>query len=292
MSEAAAAVAAPAAPAASPVAPAAAVTPSAGAALTSVPTGEWANGFKNQELKAYVADKKFTDPEQLAERYQSLEKKLGVPADRLLRLPEKMEGDEAKAIWERLGAPKEAKGYELAKDKADADPQFTTWAEGMFHKNNLTKAQAIGVVAEYEAYAKAQIASQTEARSNAMKQADVTLKKEWGPHYEANINICSQGAKILGLDKATLDTMEAIQGREKLFKTLQKIGASVGESAFVDGGHAPTTPTLSAEEASQKLKDLQTDKKFAKKLFAGNVEARAEWDRLNKLAAPGEKQIG
>lgn len=267
-------------------------TPSAGAALDSGGGGNvtWMSDFKNAEVKSYVSQKGFKTVEDLATSFHNLEKMKGVPEERLLRLPEKMEGAELRSIYERLGAPKEAKGYELPRDEK-TDVKFTEFAEGMFHKVGVTKTQAHQLQTEYNNYAKAQIAAQAEARLNAIKQGDESLRKEWGAAYDSNVNIAKQGVKVLGLDAKTLDLLEMSQGRQTLYKTLHKIGVGVGESTFIDG-NAGGQPEATQEQAQEKIKALINDKKFSKRLLRGDVEAKAEWDRLNKLAAPGEKQIG
>lgn len=279
-----------AAPAASAAPPASA--PSAGATLVSVPQGagaEWASSFKDENVRTTVS--RFKTPEDLATSYYNLEKMKGVPEDRLLKLPEKLEGPEARAIFERLGAPKDPKGYELPRDQKDMDPKFTEFAESMFFEQGITKAQAQGIVGKYSEYAQKQMLDQVTARNNSIIQADEKLKGEWGAAYEKNINIVKQGVHILGLDAKTLDFLEAAQGRETLYKTLHKIGVGVGESSFVDGSaSAPAKPTQ--EQAQEQLKQLTGDEKFRKKLLKGDVEARKQWDEVNQLAAPGEKQIG
>lgn len=276
--------------AAAPVAaPTTAGAPSAGATLTSVPAGpDWAGSFK-EETRNYISQKGFKTPEALAESYKHLEAKMSTraPDERTLILPEKMEGADARAVWERLGAPKEAKGYALPRE--GADPAFTEWAEGAFYQNNLTKSQADGVVKAYNEKLTASMAAQQEFAKNAIAQADQSLQKQWGNAYESNINIAKQGAKILGLDAKTLDMMEALQGREALFKNLQRIGVSMGESKFVDGAASPaTTP----EQAQQQIKDLMQDAKFVKKVNRGDQESLKRWNDLNRLAAPGDKSIG
>lgn len=278
-----------AAPAQSAAPPSA--TPSAGAQLSAVPSGAWFNDFKNEDVKSYVSQKGFKTVEDLATSFHNLEKMKGVPEDRLLKLPEKMDGPEVRAIFERLGAPKEAKGYELPRDQKDVDPKFTDFAEGMFHKAGVTKNQALELQKEYNEYAQKQMLDQVTARNNSIIQADEKLKGEWGAAYDGNINIVKQGVKVLGLDGNTLDLMEAAQGREALYKTLHKIGVSVGEAPFVDGsGAAAAEPT--AEKAQEIITQKMQDAKFRKRLLRGDVEAKQEWEKLNRLASPGEKQIG
>lgn len=287
MSEAAAA----AAPSAPPAAPSTG-TPSAGATLSSVPAGpDWAASFK-EETRGYISQKGFKSAEALAESYRNLETKLSSrpPEDRTLVLPEKMEGADARAVWERLGAPKEAKGYEITRDEK-SDKGFVDWAESAFHQNNLTKGQAQGLAKAYNDMMQSQSQARAEMVKNAIAQADVKLQTEWGANYEKNLNIAKQGAKILGLDAKTLDTMESIQGREALFKTLQKIGLSVGESNFVDG-QAGAQTTTTPEQAQTRIRELMQDAKFVKKVNRGDAEALKTWNDLNRLASPGEKTIG
>ncbi len=282
--------------AAAVAAPAATVTPSAppasaGAQLSIAPAPEWAASFQDAQLKTYVAEKNFSNPEMLAKSYYNLEKMRGVPEDRLIKLPEKMEGPEARAVWERLGAPKEAKGYELPKAEVGHDDAFADWAANTFHQNGVPKSMAQSIAQAWNDYNKSEFAKQNEAQVNNLKQADETLKKEWGQHYDSNINLAKQGVKILGLDAGTLDQLEALQGRAQLFKTLSKLGASVGESTFVSGQGGTPTPK-SAADAQSEIKSLTHDKKFGKSLQKGDVEALKRWNELHQLAYPGDKPIG
>lgn len=287
-----AAAAAPSAPSAAPAAAPPAAPSSAGATLTSVPAGQdWSGSFK-EETRNYISQKGFKTPEALAESYRHLEQKLSSrPGDeRTLILPEKMEGADARAVWERLGAPKEAKGYEIPRIE-NSDNSFADWAEQAFHQSNLTKDQAQGLHKAFTALQQAEIKAHADNLRTNLAQADAKLQKEWGASYEQNLNIAKQGAKILGLDAKTLDTMEALQGREALFKNLQKIGVSVGESNFVDGQVAVqqvTTP----EQAQAKIRDLMQDAKFVKKVNRGDTDALKVWNDLNQAAAPGTKTIG
>lgn len=272
----------------SPATPAAPAPAAAGAHLVSVPAGqEWAATFKSEEAKAYVSQKGFKTAEDLAVSYQNLEKKMGAPADRLLTIPEKMDGPEARAIWERLGAPKEAKEYELPRLE-NGDNSFAEFAEGAFHKLGIPKTQAVGLATAYSEYGNNLARAQSQARSLAISQGDESLKKEWGQAYETNVGIVKQGVKILGLDAKTLDLMEMGLGREALYKNLQKIGVSVAEAPFVAGTAAPAAGGETPEVAQEKIKQLQGDRKFGKKLGRGDIEATTEWNRLHKIASPGD----
>lgn len=289
MAEAAAATQAPATTGAPPAPPS-----SAGQALSTPPqvntnTANWFGDFKNEDLRTYVQDKKFTGPEQMAERYKNLESLRGVPEERLLKLPENLDGPEAKVIWERLGTPKDANGYEF--DEKGQDPQLLGWAKETFLQNNLTKTQAQSVLKSYNELMTKNLTAQQTQRTNSILQADEKLKAEWGAQYDANVNLAKQGAKVLGLDAKTLDVIEAMQGREGLYKTLKTIGVSVGESNFVDGQNS-TAPEMTQEQAAAEIKTLLNDAKFVKKVARGDKEETEHWNKVNRIAAPGDKQLG
>jgi hypothetical protein len=229
----------------------------------------------------------------MAVGYQNLEKLRGVPEDRLLKLPEKMEGDDARAVWEKLGAPKEAKGYELPRnEKAPDGGKFTEWAEQAFHENNLTKNQAQGLQKAYDAKFAADMKSHQEAATLKITQDTETLKKQWGARYDENITLAKQGAKILGLDAKTIDIIEANLGRKALFENLHKLGVSVGEATFVDGTGGGQPTQMTPEQAQAEINNLLKDQKFTKKVARGDKESTERWNQLNQWAAPGDKQIG
>jgi len=257
---------------------------------TTTDSQPWFSGFKNEGLKETVA--RFKTAEDMAESYQNLEKMKGVPENRLLRLPEKMEGPEARAIFERLGAPKEPKGYEIPRDPKAVDPAFADWAESVFHEAGITKSQGLALVGKYNERLTREMQDSIKQRETLNAQADENLKKTWGASYDQNINIVKQGAKILGLDDKTLNIMEALQGREVLFKNLQKIGVSLAESNFEtgDGNQQPTTMT--AEQAQAEMKALMSDQKFIKKFNRGDKESIERWTKLNQIAAPGQMEVG
>lgn len=272
--------------AAPPVAtPPPAVTPPPAAAP---PASDWTSGFSDN-LKGMVQNKGFKGPVDLAESYYNFEKLQGVPQDRLLKLPENMNTPEGRAIMERLGTPKDAKGYSLEKlmPKEGADPKLAEWAGEVFNKGNLTTAQAEVVMQAWNERQAATVTAHQENLKASIAQADAALKKEWGMAYEQNINLAKSGMAALELDAKTVDALEALQGREKLFKTLQKIGAGVGEASFVTGRPAGDG-TLAPEQARNKIAELSSDQNFVQRLMKGDVAAKTEWNRAHEMASGGQ----
>src|SRR6266436_6911584 len=70
--------------------------------------GHWQN-------KGYSLDDPKTVAIEVTKQARDLQKHFGVPADRIVKLPDKAD-DEAgwSAVWQRLGAPKEPKDYDFS----------------------------------------------------------------------------------------------------------------------------------------------------------------------------------
>lgn len=274
---------------AAPAAPAAPATPPAAPAAPTPPSGDWTSGF-NDNLKGMIQNKGFKGPADLAESYYNFEKLQGVPQDRLLKLPENMNTPEGRAIMERLGTPKTAEEYKIDPPVDTKNPETAKWLAGTFHELGVPKDMAEGFAKKANERIQAEMTANLENQKASILQADANLKKEWGMAYEQNLNLAKSGMAALELDAKTVDALEALQGREKLFKTLQKIGAGVGEASFVTGRPAGDG-TLAPEQAKNRIKELSSDQNFVQRLMKGDVQAKNEWQRAHEMAAPGETRI-
>ena len=267
-------------------------TTSTTAATTTTPSADpapWTSAL-SEDARAFVATKGFKDPAALLDSYRNFEKLHGVPQDRLLKLPENMDSPEGRAILEKMGLPKTAADYGFEKYAPKEDPKAMDKVAAAFHEAGVPRAAAEKFVLKMQAE---QVAAQTAAKENhaaMITQGDTALKKEWGQAYDQNLNIAKQGVNALGLDGKTLDALESIQGREKLFKMLHKIGAGIGEATFVAGRPA-ADGILAPEQARSKIRDLMVDKAFVSRMAQGDKDAKSQWQKLHEMAHPGEFTI-
>ena len=250
-----------------------------------VEANAWMGGF-NEDQKAFVLNKGYKGPADIVDSYRNAEKLMGAPADRVLKLPEKMDSPEMKAIWERLGAPKEAKEYGI-KAVEGVDPKGHDALIAAFHEAGVAKGAAEKIFGKW---GELQTAAKAEAIANAnakFTQSEAALKKEWGAAFEQNINIGKEAVKVMGLSKEQVNAMGAGLGFDGLAKLLVKLGAAVREDIFVGGGGAGAK-LLAPVQAKAEIKRLIADTAFGAKLAAGDVEAQAKWTALHQQAAPGE----
>lgn len=248
---------------------------------------EWTSGFAD-DLKGYVQNKGFKDPAAVVDSYRNLEKLVGV-RERLVKLPEKDDDAEGwNQVYERLGRPKEAKEYEIKAPEGMGDEKFSEWAKGTFHELGLSKKQAEALAGKWNEYVKGSMGAQNEAYQAQLAEQETALKKEWGAAHDQNIQVAKKAVQAFGLDGATIDKLETAMGYAGVMKFMHTLGSKVGEDSFVGGDNRNPgfSNALSPEAALNRITTLRNDEGFIKKYVAGDASAKAEMERLHKMAYP------
>lgn len=285
-----------AAPAAAPAAPA----PSASALLNAPPAGvpegqlgqipgapaaapaasaiPWLEGV-DAEMVGYAQNKGWTDPKQVVEGYRNLEKMRGVPAERLLTLPDSAADQATKdAFYEKLGRPKTAAEYDFT---IDGNDESTNHLKDLFHKNGVSAEQARNLLAGQIEFEKQALTKHQETQ-RAKIEGDVSaLKGEWGQAFEQNMGGAREGAKLLGLDNGTIDALGEHLGHSKLMKLLHSVAVNSGEHNFVtDGTKQGYGQKMTPAQATAEYNRLKADPAWVARRNAGDAIATAELKRL------------
>lgn len=238
-------------------------------------------------LQEYVSKKGFKNSKAVLESYINLEKLRGVPEDRLLKLPESSDDPRWKEVYQKLGAPENAEGYEFSDIETDEAKGFAEWASKNFHELNITKSQAQGLVKRYENLIKESQAEQEQLYNKTVEQQEVELKKDWGAAFHQNIAKVRQTAKDLNIPGEAIDAMEKTMGYDGVMKFIHSLSTKIGESDFVGGDQAVNpNAKLTPDQAKAKIDALKKDKSFVDKYLSGDMEARQEMSRLHKFLTP------
>jgi hypothetical protein len=261
------------------VATATAVTPAPATQQT-----DWTTGLTD-ELRGYVQTKGFKDPVAVLESYRNFEKLHGVPADRLLKLPENLDTPEGRAVFERLGRPKDAKDYSIPLKDEAGGKELAEWFRSVADKANWTQRQLDSFVSEWNSRSEAHVKSAQELATQEAQVQEQNLKRDWGTAYDRNINVAKAGAGSLGLSPEDIDAIESVKGYEGTMKLLYKLGAATGEAQFVSG-KSPGVGLLPADQAKSEIQRLGQDPGFVKRYTQGDAEARRTMDNLHKMAYP------
>jgi hypothetical protein len=221
------------------------VTPDGGFDVEKAPVG----------IKELLVAKKWTKVQELANGYTELEKFRGVPAERLLTLPEKEDSPDWQKIYQRLGTPETSDGYEV---KVNTDLKLDDALIGDFkkfaHKMGLNKKQFNNIVQFQVDASKAMLDSQEKAVKDTSDEsarvldesrrvAVEALKKEHGLKTDADMQALILKAKKVSEDLNLLDVFEEnkLSDNPKVISRLIALSKKISNSAL-PGKEMEVTP--------------------------------------------------
>lgn len=244
-------------------------------------------GKVDSDTEAYITNKGWKQPTDLLKSYQNLERLRGVSADKLVKLPDFSNEEEAGQFFERLGVPKSPEEYQTPELDFELDPAVLS---GISHKAKLTPAQHETVAKAAAEYFKSQFEQQAVAKAERDAADKVALEQEWGARKDENYRAATKAAMRFGLDAATLDKLQDGLGYRGAMEFLTRLGRSFGEAQppGKDRAVADSTPYgLTPGAAREQLSRLQQDKEFRNKLFNNDSDALERWNNLKKIAFSG-----
>ncbi len=246
----------------------------------------------NDDLKGYVQNKGFKDPASALESYRNLEKLMGAPKERLLKLPEKAEDPAWSEIWGKLGRPEKPEEYNIPMPEGGGDKEFAEWAKGTFHKLGISKAQAETLVKEWNGFSGNQSKAAQDAATAKNVSDDKALKAEWGQAYEQHTNLAKRAVKEFGVDGETIDKLEKALGFAGVMKHFHSVGSKLGEAAYVSGNSGGGFGNVLAPAAARnQIETLRGDPDFVRRYTSGDPAAKAKMDQLHQMAFPDD-QVG
>jgi len=248
------------------------------------------DSFTNPELKTWTGAKGFKSPETMAESLLNMEKLMGAPKERLLKLPEKPDDPGWADVHKKLGVPETAAGYEIPIPEG-VPTDFAEKAKSWMHELKIPAAAGKGLAERWNA----EMVAMAEAQENQLQLQSETemsqLKAEWGIQATEKENIARAAAKeFFNLEGDEMNLLERQMGSRKFMETMVKIGERLGEAKFIQGNGADA-PISTIAQAQQAIKDKQRDKDFAAALMdkkhINHAAAMAEWDALHRKVAGG-----
>lgn len=236
-----------------------------------------------------------------AKAHREAERLIGVPADRIIRLPQDLTDPAGmKPVWQKLGAPAEAKDYDFSsvKDAAGqpiaaplAEAIRATAFEASVPKDVATKIAAT-VVKHFDSVTK---------EANAVAEAKLTeeraaLKTNWTTNHDANMVVARDGAVKLGVTPEEVAALEKVVGYAKTMEMFRKVGAASAEHNFINpsnGGN--NNAIMTREQAIARKAELTADTEWGKRYMNGGAPEKREMDALVRIivgeAAVAEAQV-
>lgn len=268
---------------AAPAAPAALTPPAAPAA----PAAKWHDGVAPEVLgfwqnKGLPLDSPKDFGLKLTELYKGAEKFIGVPPDQVIKIPKSdAPAEDIRAYYERLGAPKEAKDYDLSAVK---DPGISEAMRAAMHERGVSKDAAVAIASSVARAIESKSTSDTTELAATLQAQKDALAKNWGDKFQYNQLQAIEGARRLGIDKDGVAALEKTIGYDKVMEAMRKIGAHTREDTFVErGAGGPVGDVTTLEGAQARKNELMADKTWVEKYNAGDPAAKREMTRLNQM---------
>ena len=199
----------------------------------------------------------FDSVDKLAKSYAHLVKKMGVPADQLLRLPEA--GQPMDDVYNALGRPESHEEYNIG----DYDPETTADFRQLAHEIGLNNDQASVL---FDTYVNA-IAGQQEQEQEAFDQFEVentqALQQEWGGNFDKNVEL----ARRAFMNFATPEAVEIMEqtglgNHPEILKVFSRVGELLQEDSVLPGSSTPILGGMNPATAQQTINDRMSDTEF------------------------------
>lgn len=240
-----------------------------------------------EDVRGLVETKGWQSPVDAIQSYTNLEKFLGADkAGRGLILPkDDATADEWGQVYDKLGRPKDAAGYNLPVPDG-TDGAFAQEAAGKFHELGLTAKQAQQLTEWFNDKSSGAMSDMQTQQVQSAEQQMSELQKEWGKEFDANIESGRRAARQFGVGEDMLNKMENALGTKDMLKFFSNIGKGVGEDAFIEGSSGGKFG-MSPEAARVRVNNLKQDPAWTAKYLGGDANAKAELERLMRAGYPG-----
>jgi hypothetical protein len=251
--------------------------------------GAWFDSIPDAELRGFAQTKGWKDPASVVDGYRNLERLIGAPKERVLKLPEKPDDPGWNDVYARLGRPEKPEAYELPVPDGYGDPEFAKGIAEVMHKHGVPKGAAQALAQFNNEYVQKLVESHQREQEQKSAAELSQLKTEWGAKFDENAELARRSAREFGVSEDQAKAIEGALGAAGMLKLFNSIGSRLAEpKAFeAGGGDGGAGFGLTPEAAKARIGQLRNDRDWTSKYLAGDVNARQEMERLSRIVAGG-----
>lgn len=248
---------------------------------------DWTASF-NDDVRGMVQTKGWKSPADAINSYANLERLLGADkAGRGIVIPkDDAPGEEWGQFYGKLGRPEKPEDYKIAVPDGDTG-EFASAAASKFHELGISAKQAKGLEEFWGEFGSSAMQA-SEAKFEQQSAVDLQdLKKEWGQAFDAKAELARRARMESGLTEDEGKAIERALGLKKAAEVFSFLGKQFGESEAkgMDGARSVGFGATPAD-AKARIAALSNDKEWTAKYLSGNVDAKAEFERLHRIAYP------
>ena len=245
------------------------------------------------DVKNHPSLQNFKGIEDLAKSWISAQKLIG--RDKIPVPGEKATKEDWDMVFDRLGRPKTADGYELKPVKmpegypAPKD-EFIKELRGKAYELGILPAQLTGLFEWFMANEATQYSQFREEGELARTQAETALRKAWGKAFEQNYAIAEQAVNKYGTEKF-IEKLKAsgLNNDPDMIEFIANMAKNFSEDKIAG---KPIGLTLSPEEALAKIAEIKAEAMKDKnhpmnnKFHPEYEFFKQKWEDLHKQAFP------
>ena len=198
----------------------------------------------------------------LAKSYVHANRKLGVPSDQLMQIPQGENAD-WNGVYKAMGRPDTPDQYELNGTGEMAD-NFRNQA----HQLGLSQKQASELMNWYSEVQSGVDSSDDEDFASEQVQWVADLQKEWGDSYIKNTKLAERAFRQFGSEDA-LEVMNAtgLGSHPALVKMFSQIGQFLAEDGQLTGNQQGRIGGITPGSAKTRIDELLNDKDFTTRYY-------------------------
>ena len=206
--------------------------------------------------------KNFKSWDALAKSYVHANRKLGVPSDQLMQIPQGENAD-WNGVYKAMGRPDTPDQYEL-NGTGDMAQNFRNQA----HQLGLSQKQASELMNWYSEVQSGVDSSDDEDFASEQVQWVADLQKEWGDSYIKNTKLAERAFRQFGSEDA-LEVMNAtgLGSHPALVKMFSQIGQFLAEDGQLTGNQQGRIGGITPGSAKTRIDELLNDQDFTTRYY-------------------------
>lgn len=245
------------------------------------------------EAKGYIemrglAGKK---PEEIAlaaiEGHREAAKVLSYPQNEIVRVPKDLNDPAMKNVWQRLGAPNDAAGYDFSSVKrADGtalDEATATAFRNAAFERSMPKDMAVEMAKAHVKLLDSAKSTELASYTAAVQDSQKALKTSWGTNFDSNMIVAKQAAAANGIKPETIIALEKSTSYAEVMEFLRVVGTKTGEGRFVTPNTPGQNTPMTKQEAKARRDELMSDQEWKNRYLAGGKKEFRENEDLIRI---------
>ena len=199
----------------------------------------------------------------------------GVASGEYVKLPRADVPDEAKAFWQKLGAPEKTDGYKFDglafTDGSSLDPAFQDAVRAAALEAGIPAPMLTTFIQKIMPHMEQEEAAENVSAQAAALASKTALEAEWGVNLANNKFIAARAMDTLKVPPETVAALEALPGMgyQRVMNHFLELGKAMGEAHFVPGGQ--NNGPMNVAQAQAQLTALTNDVAWRNRFLQGGA---------------------